>query len=234
MNNVENAIQRGEQIMKHKKGNVAVIIIITVLVAIAASAITYIVVTQMQASKQVTAPVEQKQPDTQVQPTPTPTPTAQESPAQTAQTLPKSQSTFKADEKGNFYGTLVVTGYPTIKIEPEPFCEANCKKYSYVFFQVLSTDINALPEFLGANEGNSFVGKGQIGIGCVQDKIISYSNDSDKFGMKKYTVSQELSKKILDSTKEAPVTIELERLLFTGGSGAPACYSHFTYINSAE
>lgn len=146
----------------------------------------------------------------------------------------KNQSSFQSDGQGNFYGALVVTGYPVLISELEPFCEENCEKFSYVFFQVLNTDSKVLSDFLGGNEGNSFVGAKQLGIGCVKSKIITYFNDSDKLGMKEYKVSTELSKKILDSSKEKPVTIKLERLLFTGGSGAPACYSHFTYINSLE
>lgn len=145
-----------------------------------------------------------------------------------------NQSSFQSDKQENFYGTLIVTGYPIVKIEAEPFCEKNCKKYSYVFFQVLNTDSQVLSDFLRENKGNNFIDTNQLGIGCVQDEIITYFNDSNKLGMKEYSVPVGLSKKILDSNKEKPVTIKLERLLFTGGSGAPACYSHFTYVSSLE
>jgi hypothetical protein len=138
-------------------------------------------------------------------------------------------SLSQADKDGNYYGELTVTGYPIIKEVDEFFCEENCKKYSYVFFKILKNNNAALFDFLKAS-GDNFVGDEQIGLGCVENGIINYFNDSNRFGMREYAVSAGLSKRILEATKENPVSIELERLFYTGGRGAPVCYSHFTYI----
>ncbi|OGH68767.1 MAG: hypothetical protein A2754_00155 [Candidatus Magasanikbacteria bacterium RIFCSPHIGHO2_01_FULL_47_8] len=129
---------------------------------------------------------------------------------------------------------VAVTGYPIITEVPEAWCEENCKTYSYVLFKIVKANNNALFAFLGVNEGNSFVGKESVGLGCTENNVITYFNHSDQFGMQEYRLSLELSKKILEANQEKPITIQLERLLFTGGSGAPTCYSHFTRVSSAE
>lgn len=214
-----------------KKGNVAVIAIIIVIVAVTAGAVGRIFVKKTQAPIQQVATNQSIAPVAQTEPT---TPATLKSTAQTIQTQSSDKSSFKSDEKGNFYGTVVVTGYTIVKSESESFCEENCKKYSYVFFQILNTDNVALFDFLNENKGNSFVGDKQVGLGCLQNKNITYFNASDKIGMKEYTLSASLSKKIMESNKENPITIKLERQLFTSGSGAPACYSHFTHISDLK
>lgn len=146
----------------------------------------------------------------------------------------EEKATFAADNQGNYFGVLTVTGYPVIMNTPEPFCEKDCKNYEYVYFQIMETNSTALYDFLGINKGNSFIGEKQVGIGCRKSGAISYYNDSNQLGMKEYYVYPDISKKILSASKNDPVAIRLERLLFTGGSGAPACYSHFTYISLAD
>ncbi|OGF21634.1 hypothetical protein A2316_01035 [Candidatus Falkowbacteria bacterium RIFOXYB2_FULL_38_15] len=134
----------------------------------------------------------------------------------------EKRSLFLPDEQGNIYGTLTVTGYAVTEDIEEPFCEKNCKKYKSVLFKILNTASNAtILDLLDA----------KVKLGCAENQTITYFNDSDKIGMKEYEVSSELSEKILESSVQNPVTIKLQRLLFTGGSGAPACYSHFTYIS---
>jgi hypothetical protein len=59
-------------------------------------------------------------------------------------------------------------------------------------------------------------------------------NDSNELGMQKYTNSLEESEIILNSNSQNPIIVELERYLYTGGRGAPDCYSHFTKVNIIE
>lgn len=206
------------------------IAIIIVIIAITAGVVGWMFAKKSQKPVQQ-VDIFQSAPIAQLQPT---EPITQESPTQIMQTPSDNQSSFKFDEKGGFYGAVVVTGYPVVESRLESFCEENCKKYSYVFFQVLNADNVALFDFIEEKKGNSFVGDKQIGLGCLQNKIITYSNDSDKIGMKKHTLSADLSKKIMESSREKPVTIKLEKLLLTSGRGAPDCYSHFTYVSDLK
>jgi hypothetical protein len=142
------------------------------------------------------------------------------------------EDNFKYDEAViGYYGDLVVKGYSTVVETLEPFCQENCAKYNSVLFNITETKNESIEDYIGGQIGNSFVSETGIGIGCVENEIISRWNDSDEFGMKEYMSSTEISERILESTKEKPVTIQLTRFPYTGGRGAPACYSHFAEIN---
>lgn len=141
------------------------------------------------------------------------------------------EDTFKYDAKNQgYYGKLVVNGYATQQETPEAFCEENCPIFTYVFFNVLSTNNKFFDDYISEQTGNSFVGERSIGLGCFENNTLWRWNHSDQFGMKKYTNTMQISTEILNSSKTNPVTLELERYLFTGGSGAPDCYSHFAVV----
>jgi hypothetical protein len=146
----------------------------------------------------------------------------------------KENSFHYDEESGTYYGKLVVEGYLTTQEVPEPFCEENCAMHTYAFFNVLKSDNDSLGYYLKRQEGNSFVGEGKIGLGCVKDGVLWRMNDSDEFGMKRYENSPEESEKIIGSSAESPIKIELERYLYTSGRGAPACYSHFAQVEIVE
>lgn len=146
-----------------------------------------------------------------------------------------AEDDFKYDEKvRSYYGKLIVNGYAAISEMPEGFCVDDCLVYDYVFFNVLSTDNKFLDNYIEEQQGNSFVGDISIGLGCVENDILWRMNDSDEFGMQKYTDSPATSEAILNSSKENPITVELERYLYTGGKGAPDCYSHFAKVGLAK
>jgi len=141
------------------------------------------------------------------------------------------EDNFKYDETlSAYYGDIVVKGYTNVVEAKEPFCEENCATYDYVLFNITDTNNDFIDEYIGGQKGNSFVGDMSIGLGCVKDGIVWRWNDSDKFGIKEYASSKAISERILKSTEEKPVTIQLTRYLYTGGRGAPACYSHFAEI----
>jgi len=142
---------------------------------------------------------------------------------------------FKFDEENYvYYGKVIVNGYISLQETQEAFCEENCLTYTYVLFNVLNTDSEILDDYIGGQKGNAFVGDMSIGLGCAEDNILWRMNDSDEFGMKKYVSSAETSNAILNSSAENPVAVELERYLYTSGSGAPSCYSHFAQVDIAE
>jgi len=146
-----------------------------------------------------------------------------------------STDDFKYDaDNGDYYGNLIANGYVTLKERPEAFCVENCPIYTYAFFNVLDTDNEFFDDYIEEQKGNSFVGDMSIGLGCVDNAILWRWNDSDELGMQKYTNSSEVSEALLNSSAENPIKIELERYLFTSGSGAPDCYSHFAQVNIVE
>jgi hypothetical protein len=156
-----------------------------------------------------------------------------ESPQATIQNSATDDFKYDADNS-DYYGNLIANGYLTLKERPEAFCVENCPMYTYAFFNVLNTDNEFFDDYIEGQKGNSFVGDMSIGLGCVENAILWRWNDSDEFGMKKYTNSTETSEAILNSSAENPIKIELERYLFTKGSGAPDCYSHFAQVNIVE
>jgi|GEM_PF-2346015 len=145
-----------------------------------------------------------------------------------------SVSAFTIDANGNFAGTVTVTGYPVIKNVSEAFCETDCTQYEYVYFESITSNSRAFDAFLKQHFGNYYVTNGRIGIGCRANNLLTYWNDSDENGMREATLSQPESKAIFAATPASPVTISLTRLPFTGGSGAPTCYSDITTIKIAQ
>jgi len=124
---------------------------------------------------------------------------------------------------------LTVTGYAEVVERDEAFCEENCTKYDYVFWKP-TDELIGNDDFFRTNEGNAFASREALGLGCVNDGIISYANDSIRYGMAEFTLSPELSEQILDATEDSPITLRLQKLVLDGGRGAPTCYSHFTTI----
>jgi len=139
--------------------------------------------------------------------------------------------TFAYDSQNYIYhGDFDALGYVTTQTMDEGFCTENCKTYTYASFNILETPNASIEKYTEENTGNSFIGNMSIGIGCVAEEIIWRMAGSDESGTQKYTDSMESSKKLLNSTEKEPVTVNLKRDIFTGGGGAPDCYSHFSKI----
>ena len=158
--------------------------------------------------------------------------------ATTSETQPEVKSDEPiALEKGTFSaskeaGTVQVEGYASIdKMNQDLRCEDNCKTNDYVFFNITRTENQDILQYIKDLDGNTFAGKKSIGLGCVEDGVLSYYNVSDKNGSKEYKLSEDDTSKIIDSTSDKPVALQLEKLKSTGGSEAPSlCYSHMTKI----
>lgn len=151
-------------------------------------------------------------------------------------TIELQKGSFKITSTGdNGYGTVFVKGYVTVEEEydcGDGDCEIdeNTPKVNYVSFNILENENQDFNKYLTGLNGNSFGGENSIGLGCITNNILSYYNDSDIYGMKGYIKTITDTNKIMNSTIENPIVLELERLEFNGGSGAPACYSHITTI----
>jgi uncharacterized protein YpmB len=129
----------------------------------------------------------------------------------------------------SYYGVATVKGYATISTRPQAFCEENCPTYDYVEFNITSNANTAFLDFINSG-GNSFASERIVTIGCLENDRITRMNDSDDFGMVEYVNNIEDTQKIIKSSPENPITIQLERYKYTSGKGAPECYSHFANV----
>lgn len=141
----------------------------------------------------------------------------------------------------NYYGTVsALPGYATIVEKQEAFCTENCKTYQYVYFNILEQDnivpddVATLYQYIKENAGNSFLTENGIGLGCVDNGVIHYQNDSEK-GQVSKELGTVTSSVILNSTVENPVEITLRKDAFEPGKGeAPDCYSHFSWVTLSQ
>jgi len=143
---------------------------------------------------------------------------------------------FKQQPDGSYLGSVTLTGYATTNEIDEPFCESDCKKYRYVFFNITHGMTPELKRFAGGNDGNAYVGNDSIGIGCVSDDgktIVSDVADLQTH-MVQREINEQDSQVILKSNARNLVTITLNRDYEPAGSGAPACYSHFEYVTVTD
>lgn len=115
-------------------------------------------------------------------------------------------------------------GYVVLEERKAAFCEENCPLYSYAFF-VFDKNIE-LQHFIEQNEGNAFVKKNAIGIGCVNEEGVYYHNNSD-IGIKDEVLPLDTSNKILQSNTKNKIDLSFRREIVSAGKGAPNCYSHF-------
>jgi len=142
----------------------------------------------------------------------------------------EKQDTFSIE---NSTGKLIVKGYPIVKkIELEGYYPS--ETYEYVYFNIIESNSQNFLTYLENSKGNTFVLEKAIGIGCVENESLSYVNHSDKYGMKGYNLSKEDTIKIMNATKDNPITLELERLELTSPGDAPNCYSHITTIKIVD
>ena len=119
----------------------------------------------------------------------------------------------------DYEGSLYLKGYARKQeVNEAYFCTEDCEKSTYIFFEALPEldgKKNDFKNFLKAHEGNSFVDKKGIGIGCLENGSLDGLNNQDL-------------NKILASTQNNPVILKLTRgPLPLLGRGAPSCYSHF-------
>ena len=144
---------------------------------------------------------------------------------------------FHYDETvSDYIGTLYLQGSVKIVEMSEGFCEENCKKFKYAFLNYDSgfdAENADLKKFMGMNEGNSFAGGNDIGLGCVENQTIRrMAFEADQ--IKEFTIGQTEAGTILGSSESKPVVLKLNRPAAVPGMGAPDCYTHFTGIELVQ
>jgi hypothetical protein len=161
----------------------------------------------------------------------------------TVENTPDEQPITKEEDKNEInyddgigYGIATVKGYVTVeKIYDGDVVGPDSPTYDMIYFNVTETKNDQFLSYLKDNEGKTYLGDKKFSIGCLlnNDKI-TYINDSDATEMKKYEISVTDSTRIMNSTKDDPVKLEIEIFKLTGGSGAPKCYSMISTINVKE
>ena len=136
--------------------------------------------------------------------------------------------TFYLAKSGMPFGDFYVNGYAEAKTLPDPFCaEEPCEEKNIVFFNVTETGSQPFRDFLHMMHGDAEAGPTKIILGCQEDDIVRYQNDSDATGMTEYTLDGSLTEAILASNETATLNLHLIKLPLNEGKDTTACYSHF-------
>ena len=130
---------------------------------------------------------------------------------------------------GNGYGKATVTGYAYVE---ERTNIDDGETFKYVLFKITKSSSDNFMEFLGLLNGNSYVGEEAIGLGCLNNDVISYINASDEFGDKgtSFELTAEDTAKIINSSANKPINLELEKYKLTNGSSGYNCTSLITKV----
>jgi hypothetical protein len=134
---------------------------------------------------------------------------------------------FQLSKDYSYYGTAQIKGFVDMAMVPtHPFDETSTATTQYAFFKILETETPDLLKFIENNKGNSFVRTQAVGLGCVENGKLSSVNSGDKGGFSNLIEGTNFVK-LLKSSSSSPIILQLTKPIFLGGSGAPACYSHF-------
>ena len=139
-----------------------------------------------------------------------------------------NEDAFHKNANGDFYGTLTLTGYMDVQTRvcnPGDMCGQTVEYASFIFTQ---TSSEAIKEFGGQYQGNSFIANDRVGIGCVQETAarIVYQNYGDENKIEGEIKGEDFVK-LAQSNANKQVQLKMTRPLYTSGQGAPDCYSHF-------
>lgn len=132
-------------------------------------------------------------------------------------------------------GKVEVLGYVTLEKRNEITCDLEeCKKYDYVLFNILKAENKDFLEYVESNIGNMFFGTNSIGLGCVENTKLMYTTISEEFHIRHIELYEYESSKILNSTLENPIKLELEFLTQSGRSAIDTCSSFVSYLRTID
>ena len=143
------------------------------------------------------------------------------------------EDTFNYDSS-SASGFATVKGYVTL--EKEDDCEDECDPkdvtyYDVVHFHIIETNSENFKNYINSFYPEEYKGDRTFRLGCLVNGTIEYFNSTDEIEFKDYVLNENISRKILNSNINNPITLKLEKYKLTGGSGAPVCYSHITNID---
>lgn len=158
--------------------------------------------------------------------------------AEAPSTIQQTKKELSAGDFGNFgnYGTFQAEGYAKVfKVLDDNTANCGmsnpgveCPKINGVFFVITkSPNTKILPYIKFVKETYPSVPTNSLIMGCPANDTIQYSNMSDD-ASKDYTINSVDTAKILASTVEKPITLEITKKKQSFGKDAPSCYSDFT------
>ena len=170
-------------------------------------------------------------------PTVTPKPTATSKPTSTP--VPADTFVYEGENGIASYGYAIVKGYAEVKKDQKDCGDAGCDHATSISindtvdFHIVSTDSkNFKKTFI---EGWYSDPDGDlIRIGCIKNGKLSYTNYADEFnggGSRTFTLSEELTNKIISSSVNNQITLKLEKKKLSEYDGTPnQCDSNITTI----
>lgn len=146
-----------------------------------------------------------------------------------------SHETSPTEKLISFSGDFLVSGYPTLENIHESFCEdRDCPSYRYVYFNVLSTENSELQEHLMESADYLRHRSMRIGLGCLDNDRIHWTNDSDERGQQEQQLSAEFTIEVMAATMADPISLHLIKLPNSKRIVSPACSSEFSTIEKAR
>ena len=129
--------------------------------------------------------------------------------------------------KQNGYGKIKVRGYAyTEKVTLWG------ETVNYVFFKVGDSSADNWVDYLEKYKDNSFAKDDAIGLGCIKNGVISWSNFSDDLGYAKFSLTKEDTSKIMNTSEEKRIILNLNKFKISDyGKEVDLCYSHMTKIS---
>lgn len=146
-------------------------------------------------------------------------------------TIEEDNNSFSYNMGESGYGIATVTGYITTEkvIESDVYF-SGAPTYDLIYFNIVDSKNDNFLKYLKDHDGNTFVSEKKFAIGCLENNKIVYNNFSDSTGMKEYEITSTDTNKLMNSTKETPVKLEIEIYKNTQGFGAPKCYSWISTV----
>ena len=123
------------------------------------------------------------------------------------------------------YGKVRVTGYGDVEEHT-----IYGQKIELALFHVQSANSDAFMKYL-PNASVNFLPDDVLMLGCYENNIIERGNRSDKYGNKEFKILSGMADKILNSSKENPIRLDLTILKDTVSASDGECASPVTYVS---
>ena len=133
--------------------------------------------------------------------------------------------TFSLETKA---GSAIVTGYITTEKVDLSSAYEGAGIVEYVNFNIVKSSSSNFSSFAGKSIRLGCLENGELKSEVLADAFMS----ENQYGYKKMSLRSDITKKIIDSTENNPITLELEKLVYTGaGVDVLPYFSQITYIN---
>ena len=154
--------------------------------------------------------------------------------------IDNSQNVQDSFNNNQYVGMTNISGYATVEKEKHSYyeddnnCEYqnNCYEISHVYFHILDSKDKDFLEYSNEyKEPKLSDSNNVIVLGCFIDNKVNYVSFSDELKDQDLYLSENQTKKLLNSSKNNPINLQVLKLKFTGGVDGIDCWSDVTYLN---